>query len=555
MDKKNLLELKELSVRVDGRQMLHDINLCIQPGETQVIFGPNGSGKTTLLRIINDELTADSGHTARDPSLRIGYLSQGFDLDGKATIGEVIGRATGDIAFLDSELSILASDLAKHPDDIVLQKKYDLLLGRISRPTTGTASRILAGLSLDMLPPETPVAYLSGGQQTRLNLAMVLLDDPQLLLLDEPTNHLDIEMLEWLEKWISAFSGGARIVSHDRTFLDHSVTRILAIDALNQQVREFAGNYSDYIEQINRERDKQWEAYRDQQLEVRRIKQDIQKVKAQAAYTERQASSIRIGGEMMKLKGYKDYQQGIAKKVARKAKSRERKLDRYLDSDERVDKPRQSRVIRLDFSETEHLGRSVLACSDLSVGFDETAPMLEGINLEAKPGARIVLTGPNGTGKTTMLRTFIGQLPPLSGTIRVGPSVKLGFMSQDQADLDLDSTPLQTLQHLFPNETDSRTFLGYFLFSGNEPLTANRSLSFGQRARLSLALLVASGCNVLLLDEPINHLDIPAREKFEEALSSFSGTIIAVIHDRYFIDRFATEIWGATGQGIRQVIC
>ena len=550
-----MLTVHQLAKSFALKSLFKDVTFNINTGDRVGLVGPNGSGKTTLLRIINDELTADSGHTARDPSLRIGYLSQGFDLDGKATIGEVIGRVTGDIAFLDSELSILASDLAIHPDDIVLQKKYDLLLGRISRPTTGTASRILAGLSLDMLPPETPVAYLSGGQQTRLNLAMVLFDDPQLLLLDEPTNHLDIEMLEWLEKWISAFSGGALIVSHDRTFLDHTVTRILAIDALNQQVREFAGNYSDYIELINRERDKQWEAYRDQQLEVRRIKQDIQKVKAQAAYTERQASSIRIGGEMMKLKGYKDYQQGIAKKVARKAKSRERKLDRYLDSDERVDKPRQSRVIRLDFSETEHLGRSVLACSDLSVGFDEMAPLLEGINLEAKPGARIVLTGPNGTGKTTMLRTFIGQLPPLSGTIRVGPSVKLGFMSQDQADLDLDSTPLQTLQHLFPNETDSRTFLGYFLFSGNEPLTANRSLSFGQRARLSLALLVASGCNVLLLDEPINHLDIPAREKFEEALSSFSGTIIAVIHDRYFIDRFATEIWRATGQGIRHVIC
>jgi len=550
-----VLTVHQLAKSFALKSLFKDVTFNINTGDRVGLVGPNGSGKTTLLRIINDELTADSGHTARDPSLRIGYLSQGFDLDGKATIGEVIGRVTGDIAFLDSELSILASDLAIHPDDIVLQKKYDLLLGRISRPTTGTASRILAGLSLDMLPPETPVAYLSGGQQTRLNLAMVLFDDPQLLLLDEPTNHLDIEMLEWLEKWISAFSGGALIVSHDRTFLDHTVTRILAIDALNQQVREFAGNYSDYIELINRERDKQWEAYRDQQLEVRRIKQDIQKVKAQAAYTERQASSIRIGGEMMKLKGYKDYQQGIAKKVARKAKSRERKLDRYLDSDERVDKPRQSRVIRLDFSETEHLGRSVLACSDLSVGFDEMAPLLEGINLEAKPGARIVLTGPNGTGKTTMLRTFIGQLPPLSGTIRVGPSVKLGFMSQDQADLDLDSTPLQTLQHLFPNETDSRTFLGYFLFSGIEPLTANRSLSFGQRARLSLALLVASGCNVLLLDEPINHLDIPAREKFEEALSSFSGTIIAVIHDRYFIDRFATEIWRATGQGIRHVIC
>lgn len=550
-----MLTVHQLAKSFALKSLFTDVTFTINPGDRVGLVGPNGCGKTTLLRIINEELAADSGHVSMGHSMRSGYLTQGFDIDASLTVGEIIGSASGDISVLESELTSLAEALSENPNDVALQGKYDDLLRRISSPATSMAAKILAGLGLDKVPPETPVSILSGGQQTRLNLAIVLLGDPQLLLLDEPTNHLDIEMLEWLESWLADFPGGALIVSHDRTFLDHTVTRILSIDPRLQEVREYAGNYSDYIEQVNQEREKQWEAFRDQQQEERRIKQDILRVKTQAAYTERQASSIRIGGEMMKLKGYKDYQQGIAKKVARKAKSRERKLDRYLESDDRVEKPRQERKIRLDFSETEHLGRSVVTFSNLSVGYSETDPLLTGLYLEARPGARIVLTGPNGSGKSTLLRTITGQIPPLSGSVDIGPSVNIGFMTQDQTGLDLESTPLKTLRHAFKNETDTRTFLGYFLFTGEEPLLSNRLLSFGQRARLSLALLVVSGCNVLLLDEPINHLDIPAREKFEEALSSLSGTIIAVIHDRYFIDGFADEIWNVENRTVRRELC
>jgi ATPase subunit of ABC transporter with duplicated ATPase domains len=341
-------------------------------------------------------------------------------------------------------------------------------------------------------------------------------------------------------------------VSHDRTFLDHTVTRILALDAQQQTATEYAGSYSDYEEQKTHERELQWAAYKDQQQEIRRIKQDIAQVRAQAEQTERHASSVRRGGEMMKLKGYKDYQQSIAKKVAKKAKARESKLEQYLEGEERVERPSQSRTIRLDFADTAHLGQSVLRLVDVSVGFAGERPLLSHLNLEISAGARIVLTGPNGSGKTTLLRTIAQQIPPLAGHIEQGPTVKLGYMTQEQVSLDMKLSPLQTIQHAFSNEEAARNFLAYFLFTKDEPLKPNRQLSYGQRARLELAQMVAAGCNVLLLDEPTNHLDIPSRTQFEEALATFEGTILTVIHDRYFIERFAEEIWWIEDGGIRR---
>ncbi len=536
------------------KTLFKDVTFHINAGDRVGLVGPNGCGKSTLLRIIAGEETADAGHVVLENGLRTGYLPQGFSLDGLATIADVVGRAVGDVAVLEADLASLAQALARRPDDTLLQSQYDALLQRIVQADTGRAARILAGLGLDEVDPEIQIKWLSGGQKTRLNLALVLLADPQLLLLDEPTNHLDIAMLEWLEEWISGFNGGVLIVSHDRTFLDRTANRILAIDPYAKSVQEYAGNYSDYEEQLALAREKQWAAYKDQQQEIRRVKQDILRVKAQAARTEREASSIRIGGEMMKLKGYKDYQQSIAKKVAKKAKSREQKLERYLDSEERVVKPRQSRSMRLDLADTAHLGRSVLTLVDLDVGYEVGQPLLGDLRLDVSPGARIVITGPNGSGKTTLLRTIAGKIVPLDGRVERGPSVKMGFMTQEQTGLDLALSPLETVQKSFDNETAARTFLSYFLFTGVEPLKPNGQLSYGQRARLALAKMVLEGCNVLLLDEPINHLDIPARSRFEEALAGFEGTVLAVLHDRYFIGRFASEVWWLEDGGIRREV-
>lgn len=548
-----MLTVHHLSKSYELQTLFENVSFSLNPGERIGLVGPNGCGKTTLLRILAGEETASSGTVNRDPRLRIGYLPQGFAPDQAATLGEVIGRAAGEAGALEDELAAAALALTQNPQDAALQAAYDELLRRIQAAESGRTAQVLAGLGLDVIDPEQPVIKLSGGQQTRLSLGLVLLSEPQLLLLDEPTNHLDIAMLEWLEDWLNRYPGAVLIVSHDRTFLDHTVSRILDMDARHHTVREYAGNYSAYVEQRQAEIDQQWSEYKDQQVEIRRMKQDIARAKAQAADTERKASSIRIGGPDYKLKGYKSYQQGIAKKVAKKAKSREKKLERYVESDERVEKPHNDWQMKLEFSQPEHQSRSMLRLEDLSVGYAAGKPLLTDLTLELRAGRRVVLTGPNGSGKTTLLRTISGEIPPLKGEVHLGGSVRLGYLTQDQSGLDMNKTPVETLQDYFTSETGVRRFLSYYLFTGDEPLKPNALLSFGQRTRLMLALLVAQGCNCLLLDEPVNHLDIPSRNQFEQALNQFEGAVLAVVHDRYFIERFAEEVWWVEGQAIRRV--
>ena len=363
-------------------------------------------------------------------------------------------------------------------------------------------------------------------------LARVLLEEPHLLLLDEPTNHLDIEMLEWLEAWLTRFAGAALIVSHDRAFLDNTVESILDLNPEAHTIRAYKGNYSDYLEQYLKEQDKQWAAYRDQEYKIRRMKQDINRTKQQALRVEMTTTPRQPGVRR------------IAKKVAAKAKSREKKLERYIESDERVEKPKPSWQMKLEFEADNNLSKNVLIASNLSVGYDKDKPLLANLNLHIRAGQRIAFTGPNGSGKTTLLRTMAGKLEPLAGNLKLGVTVKLGYMTQEQELLDPSLSALQIIQRVAPfNETEARHFLHFFLFSGDDPLRPARELSYGERARLQLGLLVAQGRTFLLLDEPINHLDIPSRVRFEQALANFEGTILAVVHDRYFIERFATEVW------------
>jgi ATP-binding cassette subfamily F protein 3 len=552
-----MLTVHHLTKSFDLKPLFENLTFSLNPSERMGLVGPNGCGKTTLLRILAGEEAADAGHVRRDPNLRIGYLPQGYEPDPLLTIGEIIGRATGEAEALEGEFAQAAAALTLLPADLTLQKRYDELLSRIQSAETGRTAAILTGLGLDGLDPKTPAKHLSGGQQTRLSLALVLLGEPHLLLLDEPTNHLDISMLEWLEDWLNddLTAGKARravlIVSHDRTFLDHTVRRILEMDT-QRGVHEYAGNYSAYLEQRQAEINKQWSNYKDQQQEIRRIHQEITRLKASAAHTEHQASSIRIGGPEMKQKGYKDYVRGIAKGVAKKAKAREKKLERYLDSEDRVGKPQRAWQMKLEFGDSPALSRRAILLDELSVGYDPASPLLSGLNLELRAGQRVVLTGLNGSGKTTLLRTLTGQLPPLAGEVRLGTSARLGYMTQDQSSLEPQRTVVDTMAPYFPTQTEARSFLAYFLFIGDEPLKPNALLSYGQRARLMLALLVAGGCNCLLLDEPINHLDIPSRTQFEQALAGFDGAVLAVVHDRYFIERFADEVWWVESGGVRR---
>jgi ATP-binding cassette subfamily F protein 3 len=234
----------------------------------------------------------------------------------------------------------------------------------------------------------------------------------------------------------------------------------------------------------------------------------------------------------------------FAKKAAKKAKAREKKLDRYLGSDERIVKPKAGWQVKLEFDRLAHLGKQVLILEDLEVGYPGYPPLLKNVNLHVQDNQRIAFTGPNGSGKTTLLRTIVGQLPPMNGHAHLGSTVKLGYMSQEQEALDPQRNAVETIQSVAPfNQTETRSFLHYYLFRGDDPLRPVELLSYGERSRLMLARLVAQGCNFLLLDEPINHLDIPSREQFEKALASFDGTVLAVVHDRYFTQRFATEVW------------
>ena len=542
-----MLSIHNLSKNFGIQPVLQNINFNISAGERIGLIGPNGSGKTTLMRILAGFEQPDSGDVSSTRlNLRTGYLAQGMDFTPEQTLQSALGLDSVTQTDPAAEVESLALALSQTPNDSTLQHLYDQALTRLSalnlQPET-----ILAPLGLSHLPLDTPITHLSGGQKTRLMLARVLLEEPHLLLLDEPTNHLDIEMLEWLEDWLNHFQGAVLIVSHDRVFLDNTVTSILELDATTHSIKTYAGNYSDYLAQKSAELDKQSQAYQDQQDQIAQLRV--------AAGHVRSLTKMRKGG---KADGGDKFAKGFfgnraTKNVAGRAKHIESRIEHIL-TEERIEKPRASWQMRLDFGTPDHQSKDVLVTESLSIGYTTEAPLLSNLNVFIRAGQRVVLTGPNGAGKTSFIRTIIGKNPPLSGSFRLGGASKLGYMAQEQELLDLNFSALQTIQSVAPfNETDARNFLHYFLFKGDIALRPSRELSFGERARLQLATLVAQGCTFLILDEPINHLDIPSRERFEEALENFNGTILAVVHDRSFIERFASHVWYANEQKIKVV--
>jgi ATP-binding cassette subfamily F protein 3 len=533
--------------------VLQDISFSISDRERIGLIGPNGCGKTTLLRILSKQEVPDSGTVASTrPGLRIGYLAQGMEFTPDATLQSALnpfdytqGRPTHvKEADIEAEIASLAAALSADPKDAGLQAQYDHALAQLSSFNFPLAS-VLAPLGLADIPLNTPIAHLSGGQKTRLMLACVLRQEPHLLLLDEPTNHLDIQMLEWLEDWLTSFKGAALIVSHDRTFLDHTITSILELDPKTHNLRAYPGDYSEYIEQKLLEHEKQSQAYQDQQDEIAQLRAAARHIRG---LTKMKKGGKADGGDK-KAKAF--FGNRATKNVAKRAKNIEARIERIL-REEKIEKPRASYQIKLDFGAPAHQSKDVMVTEALSIGYTQERPILDRLNLYIRAGQHVALIGPNGSGKTTLIKTIMGKLQPLNGMCKLGQTVKAGYMEQEQELLNPSLGALQIIQHVScMSDIKARNFLHHFLFSCDDPLRPTRELSFGERARLQLAMLVAQGCTFIILDEPINHLDIPSRARFEQALSNFKGTILAVVHDRYFIESFATHVWAIKDNNIQ----
>jgi ATP-binding cassette subfamily F protein 3 len=545
-----MLSVHQLSKTYILEPVLAGVSFTVNAGERLGLVGPNGCGKTTLLRIVAGAETSDGGHMRRDPGdLRVGYLPQGLAPAPGATIGAHLlpPADAAEVARLAAALAALpASGSATAPARGELARAYDGALARLAA-AEGAAARapaLLAALGLGDFTLDTPVAVLSGGQKTRLALAGVLLVEPELLLLDEPTNHLDLDMLAWLEDWLCAFRGGVLVVSHDRAFLDRVATGILDLDGRTHTLRAYAGNYSDYVEAVAAEHARAWQDYSDAHEEIARLAAAARQVRGIAAF--RKGGKGDTGDKFAR-----GFFGNRSAGTVRRAKALERRVEELRAA--APDKPRPGWQLKLDFGGAPPSGRAVLALEEVAVGYGRRA-LLSGLNLHVRYGARVVLVGPNGCGKTTLLRTIAGVLEPLAGRVVAGANVRLGYMAQEQEELDPRLGAYEAIRRVAPfSETEARAFLHQFLFAGDDVFVPAGQLSYGERARLALAGLVARGCNFLLLDEPLNHLDIPSRTRFEQALEAFEGTALVVTHDRYFIAGFATEVWEA-GQGAVQVM-
>lgn len=526
-----------------------NITFSLNQGERAALVGPNGCGKSTLLDIIAGVATPDSGHVAFTPAdLRVGYLKQGIAFSPDDTIGGYLNRFVSNLDETLDSVKKVCNALAERPEDPLLIKRYDSLLKKLSRAQEMEGSRldILNGFDLVSIPQETPVAELSGGLKVRLALAGVLLEGPDLLLLDEPTNHLDLEMRTWLRDWVLSYRGNILLVSHDRAFLDAVIDKVVAFSPTGEGVDEYPGNYSDYLEAREAAYEAALQAYTDQQDEIKRLKK--------AARIVRDLAKPHKGGKAdgKNTDGFSvGHFANRAKETVQRAKNIEKRIG-YLEGKGALEKPTQAWEMRMHFAETPEGGQIALQLDRLRIGYDRLA-LLPPITQTVTLGQRIALIGPNGVGKTTLFKTLLGETQPLGGSYTFGSGVLPGYLSQEQEMLNPELTVLETIQTLpdFYNHTEARTFLHRFLFKGDEVFQRVETLSYGQRSRLMLALLVGRHCNLLLLDEPLNHLDLPSQEAFEAALSSFEGTILAIAHDQFFVERFAQIIWRFSSEGLQ----
>ena len=513
-----VLSAKDLTKEYDGTNLVLDkISFSINKGDRVGIIGINGAGKSTLLKVLTGQLSHEEGDFFVPSDLKIGFLQQDAGLDSENTIIEEVNNVFAHFPEMEKDMERLIEE-GRHEQYEQVREKYERMGGyQYQSEIRG----ILTSMAFDESTWNKKISTMSGGEKTRLALAILLLEKPDILLLDEPTNHLDIGMLKWLEQYLKSYKGTMIIVSHDRYFLNETVTRIFEIE--NRKLSIYEGNYAFYAGERRIRREAALRKYEKQQKEIQRQEEMIRRFK-----------------------------QHGTEKLAKRAASREKRLAAM----EIMDRPDGNQgKLKLSFEQNFQSGKDVLLAEDLSKSFGygiNKVDLFENVNLDIKLGERICIVGANGIGKTTLLKMLMGNLVSTTGRIKVGHNVQFGYYDQGQQLLNNSYTVIEELQdayHLY-SEGELRNILGRFLFRGEDVFLEVGALSGGERARLSLLKMMLSGANTLMLDEPTNHLDIESKEVFEEALMEFPGTCIIVAHDRYFLNRIPTRILELTGDGL-----
>ncbi len=513
------IRLQDVSKQFGGQVVLRDVTLDLYPGQIAALVGANGSGKTTLFRIVAGELAPDTGTRRVARGVELGYLPQEPDLPPQATLRAAVGAAFADLLTLEQRLQALGRRIAAEhdaPHAAELMAEYDKLAARFDAAGgylfEQRLSEVLSGLGFSAADGDLPVAALSGGQKGRAALARLLLRDAQFLLLDEPTNHLDIDAVRWLEKFLAGHRGGALIVSHDRYLLDRVAARVIELDG--GRVRSYNGNYTTYT----------------QMRALERLTQERQFAQDQAFLAKERDYIARYG----------------AGQRARQARGRQTRLARRLAAGELTTaRPGEHHTVRLNFGDAARgpAGRELIRVAGLTKRFGART-LFTNLSLAVCAGQRLGITGPNGTGKTTLLRIILGRVPADAGTVYVNPAVRIGYFAQEAEDLDPQRTVVEEICAVRSDfrERDARHYAARFLFTGDDPFKRVGQLSGGEQSRVRFMKLMLAAPELLILDEPTNHLDIPAREVLEEALDDFPGTIVTVSHDRYFLDRVVDRL-------------
>ena len=502
------------------RQVFSNVSFEIKEGDRIALVGPNGAGKSTLLKCILGIEELDEGQVVMSPVASIGYLQQDVNL-GDASLAEEIETAWEDVHALENKLQELTTYLETHEASESDLQRLDYLQNRLEwlggYDYEQKTKRIVYGLGFTDEDLYKPANAFSGGQKTRINLAKALVRSPDFLFLDEPTNHLDMEMLEWLEGYLSSYRGGILIVSHDRYFMDRIVTGVVELD--HHKATTYRGNYSRYV------------AQREERL------------KADTIAYEKQQEYIK------KTEAYIDkYRAGIKSKMAR---GRQSQLNRL----ERLEAPETSHSLDFKFPPAAMSADKVLVLDHVSIGYKTDDPIIDDVSVVVRRGESVALIGPNGAGKSTMVKAIVGELFPTEGHIDIGNRVQVGYFSQEHEELhDRWQVVDEIINNYNFTEEKARNVLGSFLFKGDDVFKLVGDLSGGERARLALLKLFLQGDNFLILDEPTNHLDVPTREIVERALQQFGGTCFIISHDRYFLDQVSTRTLVLENKGLTEYL-